>query len=305
MQRELKLQAIRKTLGHEQQRKGAEVVFFCPRCKHKKPKLSVNLDTDHFHCWIDDWGGKNLIPLMLKGSKERDDYINELKEAGKLQKVEPKKKYATPELPPEFRTLTKEWTGPYYNAAMKYLLNRGLTMADIKLWKLGYCEEGEYKHRIVIPSFDEYGVLNFVVGRSFYDNPLKYKHGYFCKDIIFNDYMVDWNRSIVITEGPFDAFKTGDNTIALQGSILNDDSKLFSKLVFSKVDVYFAMDQDAFYKQLKILENLVSYGVDCHYVPLGGKKDVGEMSKEEFKEAKAKSIPVMSRADILRLKVKA
>jgi len=304
MQRERKLQAIQVTLGHEQLRKGAEAVFFCPRCKHRKPKLSVNLDTDRFHCWSCDWGGKTLIPLMSRDSKERNEYVAEL-EANKLKPATPEKKYDAPALPTEFRTLTKEWPGPYYKSAMRYLQDRGITIQDIRHWKLGYCEEGNYKHRIIVPSFDEYGVLNFVVGRSFYDNPQKYKHENLCKDVIFNEYMVDWNKPIVVTEGPFDAFKTGDNVTALQGSILREDSKLFSRLVFSGVEVYFAMDQDAFRKQLKILTNLVAYGVDCYYVPMGGKKDVGEMSKTEFREAKLQALPVGSSIDILRLRMKA
>jgi len=241
---------------------------------------------------------------MSRDSKERNEYVAEL-EANKLKPATPEKKYDAPALPTEFRTLTKEWPGPYYKSAMRYLQDRGITIQDIRHWKLGYCEEGNYKHRIIVPSFDEYGVLNFVVGRSFYDNPQKYKHENLCKDVIFNEYMVDWNKPIVVTEGPFDAFKTGDNVTALQGSILREDSKLFSRLVFSGVEVYFAMDQDAFRKQLKILTNLVAYGVDCYYVPMGGKKDVGEMSKTEFREAKLQALPVGSSIDILRLRMKA
>jgi len=303
MNREKKLRAIRLTLGHEQIHKGNEFVFLCSKCKHHKPKLSVNLETDIFHCWVCGWAGKNIVPLLPKNSSERREYVQELEEKSLSRPIVQEKKYDNCVLPEQFKTLSREHTGPYYSAAMSYLSERGIRRDDILKWKLGYCESGEYKYRIIIPSFDEYGHLNFFTGRSFYGNPLRYHTGNLCKDIIWNDYLVDWNKSIVITEGPFDAFKVNDNVIALQGSILNISSKLFSKIVFSGVDVYFAMDKDAFSKQLKIIETLFSYGVDCYYVPTGNKNDVGEMTKSEFITAKSHALSAKSSTDLLRLRI--
>jgi len=300
-----KLQAIRKTLNHEQITKGDEVVFFCPRCNHHKPKLSVNLLTEIFHCWICDWKGKNIAPLLEKNSKEKQEYIEELKEKSLTPVAKQEKKYDPLVLPIEFKTLSKEWSGPYYKAAVRYLSERGIEREDILKWKLGYCEDGDYKYRIIIPSFDDYGHLNFFTGRAFYDNnPKKYKNGNFCKDIIFNDYLIDWNKPITITEGPFDAFKISKNAIALQGSTLSYRSKLFSKIVLSGVDVHFAMDTDAFEKQLDIIDNFLSYGVTCHYVNLNGKKDVGEMTKSEFDTVASRSIEIKSDLDILRMRAR-
>lgn len=299
------MMAIRQTLGQETLTKGDEVVFYCPRphpgVKHVKPKLSVNLCTDRFHCWICGFGGKTLLPLMPKGTAERAEYASGLESFSKIQA--PKKVYDTPALPDEFRSLSKKWPGFMYKSTIAYLSQRGIFNEDILKWKMGYCEEGEYRNRVIFPSFDELGSLNFFVGRAIYPKMLKYKHGEFDKDIIFNDYMIDWRKPVVITEGPFDAVKAGFNAIPLQGTILTPDLKLYRKIVLSGVDVFFAMDRDAFSKQLKIMDGLLSFGVSCHYVDLGGKNDVGEMTHAEFEEAKRNSREISSDYDLLKLRI--
>lgn len=307
LSREWKLRALRRVLGEEQLTKGDEKVFFCPVCKHRKPKLCVDLATDRVHCWICDkeLSGYTLIPVLrLKGkSADYDEYLADLKESRSktVEKVE--RKYERPALPQEFRTLSTRWKSPYYDAAVSFLRSRGLDERDILLYKLGYCEDGEYKNRVIIPSFDEYGELNFVVGRTFYDANLSYKHGELDKDIIWNDYMVDWTKPVVVTEGQFDAITAGDNSIALQGSIMREGSKLFDKIVESGVDVYFAMDTDAFDKQLKIIEMLLTYGVKSYYVDLNGAKDVSDLGKQKFVVQKEKAKRVSSSIDILKMRL--
>lgn len=285
-----------KALGHD------EYAFFCPhhgsRPDRQVGQLGANVATDKWHCYSCGRGGATLLFLFPFKSPEWEEYrasLPDFKPEGK------KKDFEDVVLPDEFRTLSKEWHGPYYNKAMSYLADRGIGMEDIIRWKLGYCEDGRYKHRIIIPSFNDQGFLNFITGRAFYDGMTRYWNGNFCKDIVFNDYMVDWKKPVFVTEGPFDAFKIGPNAIALQGSLLSKDTLLFSKLVLSGVDVYLALDHDAFEKTLDIARELISYGVTCMFVPLGGKKDVGEMTKAEFVANRLKSIPLRSEMDTLRL----
>lgn len=280
MHRERKIQGLRAALGQEKIRKGDEYVFLCPRCKHVKPKLSVNVEKDTFHCWVDNFKGLNLAPL-LKGDY-KVEYVTELKATGGDKKT-PAREYDEVKLPKEFKTLTKEWHSPYYSAAVNYLKERGIGPEEIVRWKLGYCEDGEYKGRIIVPSFDEFGYLNFWVGRTFYDNPVKYKSGNFCKDIVWNDYQVDWNKPVTLVEGPFDAFKAGSNVVALQGTILHD--KLLTKIVTSEIEVYVALDLDAVDKSFNIMKDLLEYGVTCHFVRFE-QKDVGEMTTGQFREYK-------------------
>lgn len=306
MEKSKKLRAIRQTLGQESFLKGDEAVFICPKPTcishlHKKPKLSVNLVTDRFHCWICSFGGKTLVPLFPKEAPERAEYIESLESWNR--KPPPTPKYDQPVLPDEFKTLTKPWPGYVYKSTMSYLNERGIGTDEILKWKLGFCDEGDYRNRVIIPSFDDLGNMNFFVGRAIYKKMLKYKHGLFDKDIIFNDYAIDWKKPITVTEGPFDAMKARDNAIPLQGTILTQDLKLYRKIVLSGVDVFFAMDKDAFMKQLKIMDGLFSFGVTCKYVDLGKKKDVGEMTHQEFEEAKSRAIEIKSSSDLLKMRI--
>ena len=123
-----------------------------------------------------------------------------------------------------------------------------------------------------------------------------------CKNIVWNDYLVDWNKPITLVEGPFDAIKASDNVVALGGTFLHD--KLFAKIVTTGVDVFFALDQDAQKVQMKMVERLISYGTVCHLVPLNGRKDVGEMTKEEFQENKKMSLAIRNEIDILKMRIK-
>ena len=47
-------------------RTGQEYLFTCPKCKHHKRKLSVNLDKNVFKCWICEFKGNNINRLVRK-----------------------------------------------------------------------------------------------------------------------------------------------------------------------------------------------------------------------------------------------
>ena len=50
---------------------------------------------------------------------------------------------------------------------------------------MGYCRAGEYRNRIIIPSFNDSGEVNYFVSRSWVkDHPLKYKNPKVSKNII-------------------------------------------------------------------------------------------------------------------------
>ena len=90
--------------------------------------------------------------------------------------------------------------------AMLFLRKRGITEQDIERYNLGYCVEGEYQNRIIIPSYDSNGKLNYFVGRDFYyASTLKYKNPPIPKDVIGFDLYVNWSLPIILVEGVFDA----------------------------------------------------------------------------------------------------
>jgi hypothetical protein len=307
MHRERKLSALRRALNDQGYYKGDEATFFCTNpsgCKggHHKRKLAINLESDVFHCWVCSWAGRSLLPILKTLGPTDQDYVDYLAE-NRGDKPDAAKVYDKVRLPGEFRPLCVPWQSPYYRQAIGYLADRGITSDDILTYKLGYCETGRYAERIIIPSFDEYGELNFFVGRAIWERQgLPYLSGVFEKDIIFNDLLVDWSKPITIVEGPFDAIKSGTNAIPLQGKILSQ--KLLDKILVKKVKVFVALDTDAADVTIKIAEQLMKLGVNVNIIKLPIKyKDPGEMTKEQMNDLRKESMDTMSVFNLIRFKV--
>lgn len=307
MNRERKTRGLRLALGEETLRKGDELAFFCPRHRANSTRrlgqLSVNLVTEKFHCWSCDWGGFSLSPLLkLAGSNEYVSEYEETRSRGKNVPL-PEPEYDQPTLPSEFKSLSHRGRDPYALEALRYLDSRGVGSEMILRMKLGFCSEGKYRHRVIFPSFDAHGFLNFSVGRTYRPGGLRYLHEHISKDIIFNDYLIDWNMPVVLTEGVFDAMMVGDNSIPIQGSRLEPGTLLFTRIVERKVPVYVFLDSDARSKQLRLVTSLMRHGVECFSGDVRPWKDVGEMPREAFLRAKDNARPIDDRIDILRARV--
>ena len=134
---------------------------------------------------------------------------------------------------------------------INYLKNRGISNSKLLEWKVGYCSKGEYKDRIVIPSFDDEGDINYFVTRTFTDDWLKYNNPPVSKDVVFNELLIDWDEPIVLVEGIFDAVHE-QNMIPILGATLNEKTELFQKIAASQAKVYIALDPDAYKKEVKL-----------------------------------------------------
>ena len=267
-----------------------ECLFYCPYCEHHKPKMSVNLDKNVYKCWVCDAKGNNIWRLVRKFGDSSDkrkwrsfeDQVDITDSVYEKIFGTPKEEEETIELPPEFVSLTNRNLLVGGKRAKKYLLNRGLTDRDIARWKIGYCATGEYKSRVIFPSFNKDGKLNYFVGRSHSDDWMKYKNPMVSKDIIFNELNVDWKERVCLVEGIFDAVKAGTNSIPLLGSTLNERSKLFQKIIENDTIVYLALDPDADKKSMEMIKAFLSHGIEVHKVNVSGYEDVGSMSNEIF-----------------------
>ena len=267
-----------------------ECLFYCPHCEHHKPKMSVNLDKNVYKCWVCDTKGNNIWRLVRKFGDSSDkrkwrSFEDEVDITDSVyEKIfgTPKEEEETIELPPEFVSLTNRNLLVGGKRAKKYLLNRGLTDRDIARWKIGYCASGEYKNRVIIPSFNKDGKLNYFVGRSHSDDWMRYKNPMVSRNIIFNELNVDWKERVCLVEGIFDAVKAGTNSIPLLGSTLNERSKLFQKITENDTIVYLALDPDADKKSMEMIKAFLSHGIEVHTVDISGYEDVGSMSKEIF-----------------------
>lgn len=258
--------------------KNGEVSYSCPFCNHYKKKLQVNLQNQRWHCWIDGNKGNSILTL-LKKTKASNHIIEKVAE---LVDHLPKNNNAEVEekrvvLPDDYIPIWKgNDSSPHFRNALHYLLNeRKLTKFDILKYQIGYCERGEYSGMIIIPSYDENGMLNYFVGRSYYpNNTFKHKNPEVSKSVIGFESHVDWTEPITIVEGAFDAIATKRNAIPLFGKKILP--KLRSKILENKVKtLYISLDKDALADAITEVEYFINSGIEVKLVKLSG-KDPGE-----------------------------
>ncbi len=273
-------------------RSSEEYLYKCPFCKHHKHKLSVNFDKNVYKCWICNTTGKSIGRLVkLFGSfdaKQQWSYHEDDVDISKFEELFQDKKPQLEtliNLPEEFESLANRTLIDGSEKPLKYLYERGLTREDILKWKIGWCPSGPYYDRIIVPSFNNDGWVNYFISRTFTNAFPKYKNPQASKNIIFNELYLDWDRPITLVEGVFDAIKA-DNAVPLLGSTLTENSRLFQEIIKRNATVYLALDGDAKKKEMDILEMLLAYDNPVYMVDVDGYNDVGEMTKQEFQKRK-------------------
>ncbi len=300
-----KLKLLKNALGRYWSN-GAEHLFHCPRCKHHKRKLSINVDKGVFKCWICDYSGTKVSQLIRRHAPSYYADYRQLEGEVDIAKYDTifSDNFSEPpqiiDLPQNFQTLTGKKT-KLKKKALKYLYRRGFTDRDILTWKIGFCDYGEYQDRVIVPSFDDEGNVNFFVARSYTGDWMKYKNPKVSKDIIFNDLNIDWDKDVILVEGVFDAMKCR-NAIPLLGSTLRENSRLFQKICERKSDVYLALDEDAKGKEFAIAKKLREYGIKAMSINVSGYSDIGEMPQEVVEQRKLNA-SIVSDLDYLHYKL--
>ena len=283
------LELLESVLGKSKKTSGENYAFYSPFVDHYKPKLEINIQINSkgdnpWHCWISDEKGKTIKSLFKKlhVSKSTWDeynaifskvnrYSNEYDTTEVVEQVE---------LPKEFKPLYEHSNSIKRKHALNYLLSRGLRVEDVVKYNIGYCEDGEYQDKIIIPSYDERGKLNFFVGRSFYETKFKHKNPRVSKDIVGFDLLVNWDTPIVLCEGAFDAIAIRRNAIPLFGKSIQ--SELEKKIIGNSVKkLYICLDSDALKNALGLAEKFMSYGIQTHLVEVGD-SDASEMGYEKI-----------------------
>ena len=280
--------------------------FPCPHCIDKygnqearKFNLEINLAKNVYSCWKctsegDDVMHGSIRKLIRKfgNNKLLEEYIsiiNSIRES-KLYKIEFNDfdtsiaEIEKLKLPKSFKLFKQNEHNNY--GALKYLKDRGIGWDIIEKYNIGYTEkEDENKkgsYRIIIPSHDTFGTLNYWVGRDFlpksdkfpsrlkYDNPKVEK-----KNIIFNEDKIQWDADITLVEGPFDHIVV-PNSIPLLGKALNKEYKLYWDLI-SKCNAHcnIMLDSDA-YNTVKELYAFLNHGNlynKIRYIPIEDGED--------------------------------
>jgi len=280
-----------------------EHLFQCPFCKHHKRKFSVNIQRGVYKCWICDEKGRNLYRLVRRfGSiKDREAWKAFSGERTDLsafenlfEEFEEEHVEQILQMPPSFRSLCGNNN---FRAPLGYLKSRGIDKKDILKWKMGFCSEGPYQGRIIIPSFNENGDLNYFIARTFTDNYKRYLNPPVSRDIIFNELYVDFDKEVTIVEGAFDAVKA-ENAIPILGSTIRETSRLFRRIVENNTPVLLALDPDAKYKAENIKKLFLKYGIKIRELQYDDERDIGDMSKEEVRNL-SQNAPIIGEDDSL------
>lgn len=232
----------------------------CPVCSAEKGEddgdekfnLEINLADGIFNCWScgEVHGTKGNLKKLFKkfGTKEQ---LKKLKMIGfdlsefksKVKEVHVIEDLTLPKGFVSFEEGNKK--SIIYKQAWNYLTKeRKLDEEIIRKHKMGYVSGGFYDSRIVIPSYDTNGELNYWVSRTYINAKPKYLNPVSDKEqIIFNEKLINWDSDIYLVEGPFDHIVVY-NSIPILGKKISD--KLIHNLLYkSTANINILLDSDA------------------------------------------------------------
>ena len=284
-------------------KKADEYMYWSPFISHHKPKLQINIFTQKWHCWVSNSGGRSLFQLFKKVNASKNQYTELEELIGDFPKYSNHTKNTQLQkinLPKEFKPLWNGGNSIIKRHSLNYLNKRNITYEDIIKYNIGYCDSGLYSNRIIIPSYNSEGQLNFFVGRDFYNSKMKYKNCSSPKNVIGFDLFINWDEPIVLVEGPFDAIAAKRNAIPLFGKTIlsNLKKKIYEKKV---TDIYIALDKDALTDSIRIMEEFMKNGINVYLIK-STKKDPADMGFYKFIELTRES-KQFKFSDLIKLKL--
>lgn len=222
-----------------------EYVLSCPSCG--KPKLTVNLRRKTWHCWVCERyevgsdgkkrpveGAGGLIDLVaaLEGC-DRQRAIQKVLAGGAFQH------YETGNLPPAemrfevlsgYRTPTPIPGPPGWKpitGILPYMLRRGITMEDVRMFGLGWCDSGRYANRLVFPVWER-GQFVYYQARAMWDprpgehfakalNPPDSEGAAISTEVLMNLDLARQYPRVALVEGPMDCVRAGPDSVCTFG----------------------------------------------------------------------------------------
>lgn len=288
-------------LGAGDNSSGSNRKFLCPfpGCQNRpsrlsgEKKLEVDQETSEkgenkWACWSCKTKGKTIKTLLhaLKAPSNRYDELSSILKYTVSPHAKTDDSGFDGKLPAEYKFLgdvkKKDIEGRH---ALKYLKKRGFTIDDVYKYNIGYCEEGKYQGRIIIPSYDSEGKINYFIARS-YDEECPMNRRYLnpksSREIVPFDLYINWEEPIVLCEGAFDMMAIKRNAIPLMDKVINDG--LFKKIMkMHTKKIYIAIDKDAFKLAIECCKTFMDYGKKVFFVPMDD-KDPAKMGFESFTE---------------------
>jgi hypothetical protein len=270
----------------------------CPRCSELdglsygdgKHNLEINTAKRVFRCWrCQDPPFSGSLGRLIRTFGTSIDYDLYKSYAGSYNEYsneDDEKEYAPVLLPEEMISFADiDFKNPEHFEAYNYLVaERKISKEIINKYRLGFCITGKYTKRIIIPSYDKNGEINYFVGRSYdpkekkkkYDNPKSDKD-----KIIFNEGYINWDSTIYLMEGAFEMLSFPINPVIMLGKMIS--SALFLRLKELKPDVVILLDPDAYKNSIELFYILHTIYVGCEervkIVKLPAKDDLDELRR--------------------------
>jgi DNA primase len=143
-----------------------------------KGNLEINYSKHVYKCWScgETLGTQGPLGRLFDkhGTKSQKKVYNLIKPEELKQQDIKKPKLKLPEGYTTFEDSNPRFI-PHIEA-YRYLQSRGITDEIIKKYQIGYTVTGDFAYRIIVPSFNKEGVLNYFVARSFVPKKIKYKN---------------------------------------------------------------------------------------------------------------------------------
>ena len=249
-----------------------QISFDCPNCSSMKGvdfdgkgNLEINYDMGVYNCWscAETHGTKGKIYNLFKEYSDKPTLkrfvLGKFKFNGDYYQHVEKVEKDILQLPKEFFHLNGNQKNKLFQSAFNYLYSRGISDEIIDKYHIGYCLDGIYQNRVIIPSYDKDGELNYFVSRSISPRAGKYKYLNPSVDktsIIFNERLIDWSKPVFLVEGAFDHIVI-PNSIPLLGKKMYD--KLFNEIYFKSNNfIIIVLDPDALEDAKKMFNKLDS-----------------------------------------------
>lgn len=302
------LSLVESVLGSGDKKSRDNYAFYCPSCKHHNKKLEIDMYTNthlqnKWGCWVCGFRGRTIRTLfkVLRVSKDKMDKLNSLikyKADGDEYKDEKIVYPRSFNFIKDYNNL-KGYDRLFAKTSIKYLEKRNVLFDDIVKYNIGISTDGYFKNRIIFPSYDSDGILNYYTGRNIIEDGMpSYLFPESSKNIIPYESHINFSEPVVLCEGVFDAIAIRNNAIPLLGKFVSEN--LHDSLVTKSNDIYICMDRDAMKEALKLGLEYKSYGKNVYIVELP-EKDPSEMGWEEVNKLIRKT-PILSDRKILEMK---
>jgi DNA primase len=264
---EVLVELLTEFLGdpHQHYESKGQISFDCPVCAEEKGldqgdgkgNLEINYGKHVYKCWAcsETYGTHGPLGKLFDqyASKSQKKVYHLIKPEELKQEDKKKVRLRLPQGFTTFKDSNPRFI-PHIEA-YNYLKSRGITDEIIEKYKIGYTATGDYAYRIVVPSYDTEGILNYFVARAWVPKKMKYKNPPVPKDeIIFNEGAVDWKKDVYLCEGVFDSFFL-PNPIVMLGKKM---SKLLFETLYLKAEgnIIICTDGDAFKDGVKLYHEL-------------------------------------------------